>query len=62
MKCVSGTEPELSRAPVGCDVRLTMGILGFEQMKDDLLIANASEYSVRDPLPLAEAAASSTTT
>jgi hypothetical protein len=61
MKCVNVLQPELSRAPVGCDVRLPMGILGFEQMKNYLLIANASQYSVQHPLPLAEATASSAT-
>jgi len=47
MKCVNVSEPEPPRAVVGCDVRLPMGILGFEQMKDYLLIANPEEEPFR---------------
>jgi flagellar assembly factor FliW len=47
MKCDNSTEVESLGAPVCCDIRLPMGILGFEQMKDYLLISNPEEEPFR---------------
>src|SRR6476660_9386755 len=47
MKCVQTTETENPPAIISCDVRMPMGILGFEQMKDYLLIANPAEEPFR---------------
>ena len=47
MKCVNTVETENPPAIVSCDVRLPMGILGFEQMKNYLLIANPAEEPFR---------------
>lgn len=47
MKCDNTIESETSPAPVICDVRLPMGILGFEQTKNYLLIANPAEEPFR---------------
>jgi flagellar assembly factor FliW len=47
MKCVNSIEPETLPAPVICDIRLPMGILGFEQTKNYLLIANPAERPFR---------------
>ena len=54
MKCVSLIDRESpepspvgSEAPVACDVRLPMGLLGFEQIKDYLLISNPEEEPFR---------------
>ncbi len=47
MKCVNSTESETLPEPVICDVRLPMGILGFEQTKNYLLIANPAEEPFR---------------
>ncbi|MBC8094819.1 MAG: flagellar assembly protein FliW [Akkermansiaceae bacterium] len=41
------TETEVPPPSVTCDVRLPMGILGFEQMKNYLLIANPEEEPFR---------------
>jgi flagellar assembly factor FliW len=47
MKCVESFDTEVQQAPVICDVRLPMGMLGFEQMKEYLLIANPAEEPFR---------------
>jgi flagellar assembly factor FliW len=54
MKCVSLIDrespepsPVRSEAPAACDVRLPMGLLGFEQIKDYLLISNPEEEPFR---------------
>jgi len=47
MKCVSTIEAEPTVAPVVNEVRLPMGILGFEQIKEYLLLANAAEEPFR---------------
>ena len=47
MKCVETFDTETLPAPVICDVRMPMGILGFEQMKNYLLIANPDEEPFR---------------
>jgi flagellar assembly factor FliW len=47
MKCVNPIETESPSAIISCDVRMPMGILGFEQMKDYLLIANPAEEPFR---------------
>ncbi len=43
MNSVSTFETEILAAPVVTEARLPMGLLGFERIKDYLLIANASE-------------------
>jgi flagellar assembly factor FliW len=45
MKCISPTETEAQ--PVICEVQLPMGLLGFERMKNYLLIANPTEQPFR---------------
>ena len=47
MKCVNPTETGPAPTAIGCNVRLPMGILGFEQMKENLLIANPEEEPFR---------------
>jgi flagellar assembly factor FliW len=47
MKCVNPTEMEPPQAPVSCSVRFPMGLLGFEQIKDYLLISNLAEEPFR---------------
>lgn len=47
MKCMNTIEPEALPEPVTCELRLPMGILGFEQMKNYLLIANPEEQPFR---------------
>jgi flagellar assembly factor FliW len=47
MKCVSTIETEPRDTPVANGLRLPMGILGFEQVKDYLLTANAAEEPFR---------------
>jgi flagellar assembly factor FliW len=47
MKCVTPFETELPEAPASCDVRLPMGLLGFEQIKEYLLISNPEEQPFR---------------
>jgi flagellar assembly factor FliW len=47
MKCVNTIEAEREAVPLACDVRLPMGLLGFEQMKDYLLISNPAEEPFR---------------
>jgi len=47
MKCANLTDTEPQAAIVGCDVRLPMGLLGFEQIKDYLLISNPAEEPFR---------------
>jgi len=58
MNSVSTFETEAIAAPVVTEARLPMGLLGFERIKDYLLIANASEepfqwLQVRDNAALA---------
>ena len=43
MNSVSTFETETIAAPVVTEARLPMGLLGFERIKDYLLVANASE-------------------
>src|SRR5688572_1733520 len=47
MKCINPTETETSPKTVTCEVRLPMGILGFEQEKNYLLISNPIEEPFR---------------
>jgi flagellar assembly factor FliW len=47
MKCDNTVEVEPSPTAVACDLRLPMGLLGFEQMKDYLLIAKTGEEPFR---------------
>ena len=47
MKCVTSFETEVRPKPVICDVRLPMGLLGFEQIKNYLLISNPDEEPFR---------------
>ncbi len=47
MKCVNSTEPESLAATVCCDVRMPMGMLGFEQIKNYLLVSNPAEEPFR---------------
>lgn len=47
MKCDNTVEAEPASTVVACDVRLPMGMLGFEQMKDYLLIARPGEEPFR---------------
>ena len=43
MKCAEMIELETPAAPPGNQVRLPMGLLGFEQIKDYVLLANPAE-------------------
>src|ERR1051326_4715911 len=43
MKCLTLTDPEATAVPATSDVRLPMGLLGFEQLKDYVLVANPDE-------------------
>jgi flagellar assembly factor FliW len=47
MKCITPTETETPPKLVTCEVRLPMGILGFEQEKNYLLISNPAEEPFR---------------
>lgn len=47
MNSATINETAASPAPSVCDIRLPMGLLGFEQMKDYLLIINAAEEPFR---------------
>jgi flagellar assembly factor FliW len=47
MKCVNMNETELLEVPASCSVRLPMGLLGFEQIKEYLLVSNAAEEPFR---------------
>jgi flagellar assembly factor FliW len=47
MKCLGSTESELMDAPVSCDIRIPAGLLGFEQIKQYLLISNPVEEPFR---------------
>ena len=47
MKGVNATETDGSAPCMGCDVRLPAGLLGFEQFKEYLLIANPAEEPFR---------------
>ncbi len=47
MKCMNTTETEVLPETATCEVRLPMGVLGFEQMKSYLLIANPEEEPFR---------------
>lgn len=47
MKCDTVIETELPTAPTACEVKLPMGLLGFEQIKDYLLIVNPAEEPFR---------------
>ena len=58
MNCVTDIEVEKTVAPQAIELRLPGGLLGFEQMKDYLLIANPDEepfhwLQVRDDATLA---------
>lgn len=58
MKCATAIEPEPPAVQKTTEVRLPMGILGFEQIKDYVLIANPDEapfewLQVRDNAALA---------
>jgi flagellar assembly factor FliW len=58
MKCANTIETELPEAPACCDIRLPMGLLGFEQIKDYQLIVNPAEepfrwFQVKDNFALA---------
>lgn len=43
MKCAESIELETPPAPTGHPVRLPMGLLGFEQIKDYILVINPGE-------------------
>jgi flagellar assembly factor FliW len=43
MKCESTLEEEPTVSTAGCEIKLPMGLLGFEQIKSYLLIANPGE-------------------
>jgi flagellar assembly factor FliW len=43
MKCAESIELEMPPAPAGRPVRLPMGLLGFEQIKDYVLVVNPGE-------------------
>jgi len=47
MKSVSPTETEPLETLAACPVRLPMGLLGFEQIKDYLLVSNPAEEPFR---------------
>lgn len=47
MKCVEPTELEATPTLQTCELKLPMGILGFEKIKDYLLIANPDEEPFR---------------
>ena len=50
MKCATSIETEIPAAtvaPTVCEIRLPMGLLGFEQIKDYLLIINPAEEPFR---------------
>ena len=47
MKCAYPTEAEMPEVAAYCEVRLPMGLLGFERIKDYLLISNAAEEPFR---------------
>jgi len=47
MNCVNQMAPEATAAPEVSGVRLPMGLLGFEQIKEYLLIANPDEDPFR---------------
>jgi len=43
MKCLTVTDPEAPAEAVASKLRLPMGLLGFEHLKDYLLVANPGE-------------------
>jgi flagellar assembly factor FliW len=47
MKCGNATGTDGSPPCIGCDVRLPAGLLGFEQIKEYLLISNPAEEPFR---------------
>lgn len=47
MKCVSPIETAVSETPTSREVRLPMGLMGFEQLKDYVLITNPGEEPFR---------------
>ena len=47
MKCVNSSQTESPPAPVACEVRLPMGLLGFEQIKEYLLVSDPAEEPFR---------------
>ncbi len=47
MKCDNVIETEMPAATSACAIRLPMGLLGFEQIKDYLLIVNPAEEPFR---------------
>lgn len=47
MNCDNPIEAELQTAPVACEVRLPMGLLGFEQIKQYLLVSDPAEEPFR---------------
>jgi flagellar assembly factor FliW len=47
MKCIGSTETEMTAPPVACEVRLPMGLLGFEQIKEYLLVSDPAEEPFR---------------
>jgi len=58
MKCLTLTETETPEVAIAGEVRLPMGLLGFEHLKEYLLVANPGEepflwLQVKDNSPLA---------
>jgi flagellar assembly factor FliW len=47
MKCASPIEAEMPAVAAFCEVRLPMGLLGFERIKDYLLISSPAEEPFR---------------
>jgi flagellar assembly factor FliW len=47
MNSVNSIETESQGSPVACEVRLPMGLLGFEQIKEYLLVSNPAEEPFR---------------
>jgi flagellar assembly factor FliW len=47
MKCVNTIETEPPATPVACELRFPMGLLGFEQIKEYLLVSDPAEEPFR---------------
>jgi flagellar assembly factor FliW len=47
MKCDNTIDTEAPQAATACNLRLPMGLLGFEQIKDYLLVASPAEAPFR---------------
>jgi flagellar assembly factor FliW len=47
MRCDSTIDTEAPQAATGCNIRVPMGLLGFEQIKDYLLVISPAEAPFR---------------